>query len=364
MRASTFIALCVANCACGATHASTLRTRAPATAAPTAPPDAAAAQPTRDLDTNASFGDLVAAARALGEHGAAASDAGCLIARRGTAFHIDADLLPAVHPLPGAPVDLATSLARGTTRARLLTHWGEIGDGAYDLALATFTTTATATARAPAALLVVTHAGVFLRYGDRDASPRDGPLAPDAAVARVGALPEHALYVTAEHDTRLSEVHALLARLPAERPVALAVALPAGTRLPQPASLAETTSQACPGGLPEPVAGATEGDLAPADIVAALAPLREAATQCLQSARSAAIAGGKLTLALRIAPDGRVRDACAAQDGIGDPALIECVVEFVRGVRFPAPSPAGFVDVQLPLDLTSVGPPPQRAICP
>lgn len=362
------IALGVATCACGATRVKA-PTATPPVASQAAPataasPNAASTQPTRDLDANATFSDLVVAVRALSERGAAASDAGCLMARRGSAFRIDADLLPAVVPLPDAPTDLVTALARGTARARLLTHWGEIGDGTYDLVLASFTTTATTAARAPAVVVVVTHAGVLLRYSDRDASPGDGPLAPDAAAARVLALAGHALYVTAEHDTPLSELHALLARLPGEGPVALAVALPPETRLPRAAAPADASSHACPEGLSEPGADATEGDLATADIVAALAPLRDAATRCLQSARGAAIAGGKLTLALRIAPDGRVHDACAVDDAIGDPALLECVLESVRGLHFPVPSPAGFVDVQLPLDLTPVGPLPQRALCP
>jgi hypothetical protein len=115
--------------------------------------------------------------------------------------------------------------------------------------------------------------------------------------------------------------------------------------------------------LPAPAPGSPEGDLDAKAIVAQLGPLRAAAEACLAHARGPASAGGRLVLALRIAADGRTQQACLMEDAIGDAALAGCVIDAANALRFPAPSPAGFVDVHLPLALAPEGPPMQRALC-
>jgi hypothetical protein len=312
------------------------------------------------LPSHATFGELVALARTLDQHGAGDSTESCLLGANGDASRLGAAVLPAVRPMPDAPAALVTTLDSGG-RVRVLSHWGQTGDGEF--ALATFTTVSAAAARAPAAVLALTRAGVFVRYGDREARPDDGPLAPHAIPTRLASAPAHALYLTAERDMPVSELHALLASLPLDRPVALAVALPAGTRLPEPTRPGRA-AHACPDGLPAPPRGAQEGDLAAAEIANALASLPAEAARCRDTAGGAAAAGGKLTLALRVEPDGRVRDACAVRDSVSEPALVACLVGFARGLRFSAPAPAGFVDLHVPLDLAPAGPEPQRPTCP
>jgi hypothetical protein len=66
---------------------------------------------------------------------------------------------------------------------------------------------------------------------------------------------------------------------------------------------------------------------------------------------------------MRIAADGKPRELCMVKDTIGDAVLRRCVVQAARTLNFPAPSPAGFVDVQLPLEIALTGPVAQRPVC-
>lgn len=344
--------------------------------AASAPPTASSASEgahapsSRDLAADSSFGDIVSTARSLDDAGRGSSDAGCLVGARTGAWRLEADLLAAVRPLPDAEPDLAPRLAHAAGRVRVLTPWGQLGDGPGGPALAevpfaSFTTVAPDAARAPSVLMALTHAGVFLRYGDRAATSEDGPLALDAAIARLATVPAHAVYLSADGDTPVPALHSVLARLDG-RTVAFAVALPSGTRLPDvaPPPATNSTVHMCPGGLPDPDPGATEGALDHAAIVGALAPLREGALRCLERTLGSARAGGTFTLALRIGPDGRVRHACALDDDLHDPALAACVVGAARDLSFPPPAPAGFVDAHLPLRLAPLVPAAQRSVCP
>jgi hypothetical protein len=143
--------------------------------------------------------------------------------------------------------------------------------------------------------------------------------------------------------------------------VAFALALPSSTHVP--AQNAQLSPQRCPDGLPEPVEGSAEGELEASAIVHALAPLRVQAQACLEQARGAARAGGRLTLALRIAADGRLQESCVEDDATGDAQLELCILASARALQFPLPKPAGFVDVRLPLSLTPGSVAPQRALC-
>jgi len=115
--------------------------------------------------------------------------------------------------------------------------------------------------------------------------------------------------------------------------------------------------------LPAPADDEPEGSLAPATLREVLAPLRERALACAMSTGGAALQGGRLELGMRIGLDGRARTLCMVRDSIGEVVLRRCVIEAARALQFPPPSPAGFVDLQLPLELAIAGPPPQRALC-
>jgi hypothetical protein len=148
--------------------------------------------------------------------------------------------------------------------------------------------------------------------------------------------------------------------------IALAVPLDPDVRLPaEPVVPPEVMDRGfCGGGaLPEPAADAVEGDLPAVEVRAALAPLGEAAARCLAGASGRAASGGRLDLALRITAAGRVGDACVVRDPILDPTLRLCVLAAAQSLRFPAPSPAGFVDLALPLRLTPDAALAQRPLC-
>ena len=66
---------------------------------------------------------------------------------------------------------------------------------------------------------------------------------------------------------------------------------------------------------------------------------------------------------MRIGPDGRVSEVCVVESEHPDPTLHACLVRSARAVAFDAPSPAGFVDVQLPLVLAPLPVQRQRALC-
>lgn len=334
---------------------------APAQTSP--PPVAPAARDPRRFAASDGFGALVASVEALTEAGAGDAAAGCLIARARHDFRLEADLLPAARPLPEPADDLATLLRSSYGPARVLSHWGIRGASDASLALVGFTTTSPTAARAPVAAIVLTRQGVFLRYGEREATAQDGPLPVDALGARLTAVPAHALYVTAERGVSIEALHALLATLPFDRPVALAVALAPGTRIPDEPAPNPALDPSCRGGLPRLPRRTRIGDL-PADAAAAaLAPLREEGARCLAAARGPALAGGKLVLALRVDALGHVEQACVLESTLADPSLARCVVESARAVAFPAPVPSGVVDLHVPLELAPLGLPAQRPVC-
>lgn len=328
-----------------------------------APSIAPATRDPRSFVTSDGFGTLVATAQALVDAGGGEAASGCLVARHAGDLRLEADLLPAARPLPEPADDLATQLKSSRGPVRVLSHWGIRGAGDAGLALVGFTTTDASAARLPIAAVVLTHHGVFLRYGDHDAAAEDGPFPVDALGARLAGLSGRVLYVTAERTVSLEAVHALLAALPFDRPVALAVALAPGTRVPEEPLPDAALDAACPKGLPRLPKRAPVGDL-PADVaVTALAPLREEGARCLGAARGPALAGGKLVLALRVGALGRVEHACVLDSSLTDPQLARCIVESARAVAFPAPSPAGSVDLHVPLELAPIGLAAQRPVC-
>jgi hypothetical protein len=167
--------------------------------------------------------------------------------------------------------------------------------------------------------------------------------------------------VTAERAIALRRLSELLKLVPNRHEVALAVALPKATRLPPP--VADSGEGLCLNGLSEPAATEEEGSVDAAAAQRALAPLREAALSCALSSGGKALLGGKLVLGLRIGADGRAREACFVSDAIAEPVLRRCLLSSVRNLALPAPKPAGFADVHLPLQIELAGPKPQRASC-
>jgi hypothetical protein len=361
MRASTLLGTALCLSACASAPPPTAKT----VSAPQ-PPIAAvsvSAAP-RELPADATFADLVRAARLAIQAGRADSGTGCLLTRRGRDLELSADLMPALDELPDPARDLDTQLQRQLEPIRVLSAWGQIGRLQPGLVLAAFTTFGAENLQAVGLALLLTDQGVYLRYSDASADARDGPLALESAIARLLAAPhnaEAALYLSAEADLPLAKLIELLRLLPGQRSVTFALALPSGTHVPT--QTVQLTPQRCPDGLPEPIEGSDEGELAASAIVPALAPLRVQAQACLEQARGAARAGGRLTLAMRIAADGRVQESCVQEDASGDAQLELCILTSARALQFPVPAPAGFVDVRLPLSLTPASVASQRALC-
>jgi hypothetical protein len=324
----------------------------------------------RRLDAHRDFGDLVRLARALLSAGHGDSQDVCLLTAAANGYALSGDLMPALTELPDAPADLDARLKRGASSIGVLSAWGAMPSERLPaepaLILAGFTAVPVTSLRASLAAIILTDEGAYVRTGAQQYAEQDGPLAPDAAVQRwiqQPHAPSTTLYVSAEYAVPMSALVALLRKLPAETGVALAIVLPEGTRLPPSPTPQQSPPALCPDGLPEPAAALPEGALDTSVLIDALAPLREQAARCLDGVHGAARAGGRLTLALRIAADGTVQDTCLLTDAIGDAALAGCVLDSARLLHLPVPNPAGFVDVHLPLLLEPTSAPTLRSIC-
>lgn len=321
------------------------------------------AEDPRALAPDATYTDLLRAARTLDDRRDQDSDAGCLLGRSASGWRLNADLSVAVRPLANAPDDLDARLA-APGPVVILSRWGRYGaDGENALVLNAVTSTLPPPVE-PAVVWVITDDGVYVRSTAAPSARTSGT----AQEARA-ALPSNAgaLFIAAESGVSVARLAALLALVPPELAgrVALAVPLAEGVRLPAPAAGGGGLEDPafCPGGLPELPADAPLGDLRPDRIVSSLGPLRQGAEICVGASTGPGAAGGRVALAMRIGPDGTVSEACVVESASPDPTLHACLVRAARAVAFEAPSPPGFVDVQLPLVLAPLPVQRQRALC-
>lgn len=359
-------------CFAGALSACAAQSPQPNTAAhmPTQRPALHAFAGGRTLGAGGSFGDTVRLASALLRGGFGDSTDSCLLTVSENGYTLSGDLMPALTELPDAPADLDARLQRGASSIGVLSAWGAMPSERLSaepsLVLAGFTAVPVTSLRAPLAAIVLTDEGAYVRTGAQHHAEQDGPLALDAAVQR-WLEQQHAsgatLYVSAESAVPIATLATLLRKLPVDTVVALAVVLPDGTRLPPSSTPQQSTRPLCPEGLAEPADGSVEGSIDTNVLLAALAPLREQAAQCLDGVRGAARVGGRLALALRIAADGTVQDTCLLTDAIGDAALADCVLDSARSLHVPVPNPPGFVDVHLPFVFGPMSTPTQRTVC-
>jgi hypothetical protein len=328
-------------CACAQHRAGT------APVAPVAAADHAAAQPTaaraavRELDLDASYADLVRLAAQL--DGQPAQETGCLLVRAAHRLQLSGEVTSALRPLPQPSDDLETALERAVS-VNLLSLYGRHGDvpGAP-----TFAAFSTAPPTRTAAALIATDHGYYLR-GTSAGAPvlNRQPLA--AVLAALGTQASATLFVAAEAHVPVGELVQTLDALAARaQPAVLAVNLAPNTALPEPRPA--RSDALCPGGLAD--TDAPQGELEMAALQAGLISLRERAADCLGQAGAAGAAGGKLELALRIGATGTIEAACVTSDETGDAHLRACLLDLTRKLTFPAPSPRGSVDVQLPLAL-------------
>jgi hypothetical protein len=329
-------------------------------ARPAAPPAPAPNDP-RALPLHASFGDLVDAARKLDSAGAGHSAAGCLLRGGDEPSRFEADLLPGARPLPNVEAELGPALAQTSGALAVLSAWGNVPGDAGPILLA-FTTTTPAAIKLPVIALFMTRAGTFVRGADPALRAQSKALSAGDATTLLSQLQTPAaVYVTAERDMPLRGLVELLRGIPNRFEVALAIALPSQTRLPPAA--AASSELLCPDGLPAPARAEHEGELDAQAARAAFAPLREAALSCALATGGRALLGGRLVLGLRIGADGKAAQLCFVSDAIGEPQLRRCLVSAARDLTLPTPQPAGFVDLNVPLEIALEGPSPQRSSC-
>ena len=310
---------------------------------------APAASP-RDLAANATFADLVAAARRQDDLRDQDSTAGCLL-RVGASYRLEADFAAAVRPLPEAQVSLDTRL----DSVAVLTRYGTIGNVDASLGLVAFTTTQPAD-HAEAAVLIVQRTEVFV-------ARTSGGRARAIEASAIAALDDgHTLlFVTATAGTSVGDLSSVLRAIPASMAgrVGLAVALPQGTRLAAPPTTAAPESTAiCTLSETEEALG----ELSVEAIRSGIQPLVARAEACVGASEGRGALGGRVVLSMRIGTSGEVREACISEDATDDGVLRACLIRAARALAFAAPT-EGSVDVALPLMLAPGQAHQQRAIC-
>ena len=363
--------LTIAGCG-GASQSPTVAatTEAAATAATTLTP-----QNARALSATATFGDLVRSARTLDDHPEEHSTAGCLVgggAAAGAAFDLRAEIAVAVRPLPDAAADLDAVLREGRLPVRIFSRFGQVGPSIYDVALVAMTYTPPLRDDLPAVALFATARGIYVRATSGTVAPElaDSVLAEDVEQRVAAITPDgrRAIYVTAEEAYPLTALRPLLARLSrGTTPVALAAPLARDTRLPEPTPMAaiEATRGMCPNGeAPTFAETAAEGDVDPNAVRARLTHFVETASTCLSKATSARTAqGGNMRVGFVLNAEGNVSAACATSDEIRDRDVRVCVIEALRTTPFDRPSPAGYVQLEVPLVLRPLAETAPKALC-
>lgn len=327
--------------------------------APSRPASSSTEDDPRGLPADATFTQLLDIARGLDRRRDTASDDGCILGGGGDAWRLAADLAPAIRPLPEADDDLDTRLAAGVSAVTVLTRWGALGAGqAEGLSLSAVTTTLPS-ASTSARVWFVTDRGLYERSTDGTVGavePGGPPSTEDIS----------SLFIAAEAGvplSRLAEVLALAPRSLAGH-IGLAVTLAEGTRLPDaPDPPALDSAPLCPEGLPALAEETAYGALSAEHLRSRLGPLRERATICVSTASGPGAAGGRFEVVMRIDATGAVTDACVQSNSADDPALRACLVRALRDLRFDAPSPAGVLDVALPLVLSPAATQRQAPLC-
>lgn len=311
---------------------------------------ARAARSDRDLDREATFADLVTAARRQDDRRDQDAAAACLVRASASGYRLEADLAVAVRPLPAPPAELDARMEAERGPIRVLTRFGTYGAEHAQSGLVAINTTLPPS-RGVALAFVLTDRGLYARRSDAPGGERDASR-PEWILARVPWTEIDLLAITAEAAVPIASLVELLAAIPTSMAgrVTLAVVLEEGTRLPEPAAIDPGEgAELCPQGLPELAESDPLGDL-PADRIRdALGPLRTGAELCVGTSTGPGASGGRVSMAVRIGPEGRVSDACVIEDTSGDPQLRACLARAARELSFDPPG--GYLDFTLPLAL-------------
>ena len=299
-----------------------------------------------------SYLDLVRSAAA--RDGATADEPDCLLQSVTDGERFVGEVAMGIRPLPLPSVDLDSLLVQNIS-VNLLTGYGRQGETPSALAFSAFSYAPPSRA---AVVVILTDQGAYVR-GVNAGEPLLNRVSLEEAARAANAVPDSTVFIAAEAKIPLSTLRTLMSALSSQgSSVALAVNLAPNTSLPVPAAASEAL---CPDGLPD--TSAAQGDLPVASLTSTLSKLRERAVDCLANADARGAAGGRMTLAIRVAASGGVEGACVIKDETGDPRLRSCVVTETRKLSFAAPSPSGSVDLELPLALTTRHRPAPHALC-
>jgi hypothetical protein len=122
----------------------------------------------------------------------------------------------------------------------------------------------------------------------------------------------------------------------------------------QPSPKHDKPTAAAPQGpaLPEGCGGTCNGR-ADGQLKAALAQVGASARSCYNNAlRTNSTLSGKLTVSLRVAPNGSACSARTSVDTLHEASVTSCILQKFRSAKYPKPS-GGCVDGEVPINLVA-----------
>lgn len=295
----------------------------------------------RNLDSNATYGDLVTSVHEAEEAGVEASTDDCLLHVSEEGIQFRAELAAALHPIPRPRL-----LRPAQGPVRILTRWGQQGSGR---------TAVSALVLEPALTENTRSLVFFISDEDRcddleviirtpDGSTNETLCASDFSMEAVSAqldnLSDVRVYLSAAPTVRLDSLLPLLREI--DSTVVFASPVPEDTTLPEP--LTETGELLCDRLQPAPEMEV--GTLDSQTIRSGLEEIREALLSCNSMLTSAY---RRLEVRLDIEGDttGRIARMCVTGDTQPDHRLRQCVAQAMTRARFAAPN--GRVQVEMPL---------------
>ncbi len=305
-----------------------------------------------ELPLDATFGELIAT---INQRPEAESDSpvSCILVPS-SSFKLDSPTAQAMRPLPPPPDDLDEHFDAVPDTVRLLTLWGQVGVEADRLVAVTFTMTSAEQKRTLFSAL--TDRGIILRNDNLkgDAQTHAQAL---RALEKETPPPSHVV-VSAEKNVPLRHIYAWLQTLHSfpELSVSLAVMLPEGTKVPEP-PLEHATELRCG----ESAIDST-GDVDVAAVQAEISKTTPTLAGCLSPGRGSR--GGTAAVQLSVSSTGEVDSVCIAEGSFDSAESERCVLDALRTIALPAPTPAGSrATLLLPLALRPKPSPPIRPLC-
>lgn len=285
----------------------------------------------------------------------------CILRRTDDGYELAAELAPVVSPMP--PVDARSlRVMRDFTGVRLVSRWGI--DGSAGPYVGTFTHHPPP--RDGFAIVVGVEGERAIVRSTTPDGPHGEALDRDRVLQLLGMAHPGLVVFAPDADLTADAVARWLTAIDAlDLPIALGMVLTTDRDLAaaRTSPVGHDTDRCL--ALPPLASDGPLGSLSADAIRGAMSPMRDAVLQCRTLVPTRAVAeGGRLRLGLRIGPSGEADHVCVTDDGVGDDAFRICVAQAARQVRWPTPSPAGFVDAYLPLVVARDDSSAHRGMCP